>query len=472
MSKSWKRRPQKSKVILSQPTHATFEVKYPNLNATGTSECSLFQDTKNNTTTESSVHNQHFQPLHLSSPVSIKGHAESRIFCCSFAPDGHDVSRLWSSFSSTENASNDEHRKWIATCGQDGSCRVWCLEHEETEQISECFVLQCYTNAECLRMSWGHGLTRELIATSGADGVIMLWNACDEQMVQSLTCNSSSGDKTEKPQIYVCQMVGGQSTLLVGGYDDRLAIWDITSAQPVVEWKFSATSSTTSLASSASTSSSSTSTSTSPSTSSSTSSSTTTATSSIPTPTPTSSATASPLPLDTTCYVYGGTLGGAGTQTFISAALSDGSVAIVDPRQATSSVPAYRWQAHDKAASDCAIPSEAPWTTFASCSSDGLVKLWDLRCVSKGAMMSFAGHQRAVFGVEFWDSQSLVSWSNDGSLRRWNISGAAPPHSSILHQDSFFNLHGCSKQDQYVATCGGPTGSEHQPASWNMHKVV
>ena len=61
------------------------------------------------------------------------------------------------------------------------------------------------------------------------------------------------------------------------------------------------------------------------------------------------------------------------------------------------SVPAYRWKAHAKAVSDCVISKETPWT-LASCSSDGLVKVWDLRCVDKGPRACYAGHTRPVFG--------------------------------------------------------------------------
>ena len=464
---AWKRRATKTSVNLEQSTHFQFTVDLNNNEGALNTNSFIYSR---------STTSQHIDTnptvACISSPVSITGHAEERIFDCVFASEGHDVSRLWSSFASPEgqrekeeeeipkdtsgkgqeheqgqgqeqgererekqiqSTSKGQDKKWIATCGQDGSCRLWCLEHDaqEGEQISECFVLPCYSNAECLRMSWGDGLTRELIATSGANGVVMLWNARDEQLVQSLICKSDSqaldhnGVKDDTPQVYACELFGGQSTLFMGAYDDRVVIWDVTSAQPVVEWKFSATASETTKASSTST-----------------------------------DSASSP------CYVYGAALGGANTQPFIAVALSDGSMGVIDPRQATSNVPAYRWKAHAKAVSDCVISKETPWT-LASCSSDGLVKVWDLRCVDKGPRACYAGHTRPVFGVDFWGNDQLVSWSNDGSLRSWS-----EEKSSVLYMDSNYMLHGCSKSDDYIATCGGASGTGHQPACWKMHKVV
>ena len=464
---SWKRRTTKAPAIrLEEPTHNIFKVEH---NDEHNEECPLFIDQDTFTSSDKldpSPPNSN-SPSILSTPVCITGHNDQRIFDCNFAPQGHDVSRLWASFStpdevddtetstgssnkadqhtkgetgeasrdSTSVDGNNSDQKWIATCGQDGTCRLWCMEHENgaNEQISECYVLPCSTGSECLRMSWGEGLTRQLVATSTADGTIMLWNALEEQMVKCLPCVPSGVDAKEKPQVYACNLLGGQSTLIMGGYDDRVVFWDIPTGEPVAEWQFASGG---------------------------------------------SSSSSVGTRFGNECFVYGATVGGIGgsaggisgaVQTFVAVSLSDGTVSIVDPRQATSQVSAYRWKAHDRAASDCAMSTGAGWK-MASCSADGLVKVWDLRNVTSGPLCSLAGHTSPVFGVDFWSDNQVVSWANDGSLRQWDLSGQTS--SVVLHNDVSYNLHGCSRDGGYVATCGGPTGTDHLPAFWKMHKIV
>ena len=483
---SWKRRASKKKINIRQSTHIQFKVaQSESFKAT---ECPLFADSNAAmaATIALGAPAPPTPPPRLSPPIHVTGHAEDRIFNISFAPDGHNLSRLWSTFdaTATDEQPKETNQHWIATCGQDGTCRIWCLEyHEKQEQISECYVLPCCPNAECLRMSWGQGLTRDFVATSGADGSIMMWNVRDEQMVQSLTCSSSGsngkqGEKAEeKPQVYACSLFGGQSTLIMGGYDDRIMIWDVSSGQPVVEWAFSKEGTRTlpppPAASSSSSSSSSSPSSSSPSSASSL--------SSLQPSTPQHN------PVTDQCFVYGATLGKIQSAPVIAVALSDGSVSIIDPRQATSNVTAYRWKAHTLGVSDVALPMllnsnettstngtnntkhSNPWM-LTSCSADCLVKVWDLRSITKGPVLSLGGHTKPVFGVECWDEDRIVSWSNDGSLRQWDATGKTSP--SVLHTDQNYNLHGCAKKGSYVATCGGTSGSMHQPAYFNLHKRI
>ena len=114
-------------------------------------------------------------------------------------------------------------------------------------------------------------------------------------------------------------------------------------------------------------------------------------------------------------------------------------------------------------------PVTYPWS-MVSCSADCLVKVWDLRAIRNGAVYSLPGHKKAVFGVDFWSKNNVISWSNDGSLRQWDVTGKSPP--VLLYEDLHYNLHGCDNRGAYVATCGGPSGTNHQPAYWNIHKIV
>ena len=467
---SWRRRATKKTVTIQQSTHTKFDVKHFD-EFENVSECPLFQGISSTSSSSSSSSTSTSSSLSMSSsllhdssisslspPVHITGHADDRIFSVTFAPDGHDCSRLWSLFEtpptitstkSTEKENIDMERKWIATCGQDGTCRIWCLEHnKQHEQVSECYVLTCSEKNECLRMSWGEGLTREIVATSNAEGVIHIWDVLNEQTVQKLNCrvhDSNGLGKAEKPQVYVCKLFGGQSSLVMGGYDDRIMIWDVSTGGSIVEWTFSKTGKKA-----------------------------------------TSMKQISPNhnPASDECYVYGASLGQIHDGSpLIAAALSDGSISIIDPRQASSNISAYRWKAHNLSVSDVTMPSlnsslnkgesnpsnHDPWS-MVSCSADCLVKVWDLRAIRNGAVYSLPGHKKAVFGVDFWSKNNVISWSNDGSLRQWDVTGKSPP--VLLYEDLHYNLHGCDNRGAYVATCGGPSGTNHQPAYWNIHKIV
>ena len=484
---SWSRRATKP-IQLQQPTHVKFQVASPKTSTTLEPPHPYFTHSSGSSPhLAGKTHPPSTPPsTPLSPPVCVTGHSDDRIFNVSFAPDGHDVSRLWGSFASNTDV-DSQQRNWISTCGQDGTCRIWCLEYNQEhkqEQIFECYTMPCSTTSECLRMSWGQGLTRELIATSGADGMILLWNACNEEIVQRLPClvhNNNGVEHDDKPQVYACSLFGGQSTLLMGGYDNRVMIWDITTGQPVVEWKCSTMPAAT------------------------TGKAATTiapppllAASSAPPPPPTTTTSptspTSPIapaptapqhnPVSDQCFVYGASLGEIQDGSpIIAVAISDGSIAMIDPRQATSKVPAYRWKAHSVGVSDVTMrgltkhaPNSSiqkerpdPWI-LTSCSADRLVKVWDLRSVTKGPVRSLGGHTKPVFGVEFWDRDHVVSWSNDGSLRQWDITGKTA--SLVLHEDVNYNLHGCAKKGRYVATCGGANGQKHQPAYFKIHKTL
>ncbi|GKZ01041.1 hypothetical protein MPSEU_001055500 [Mayamaea pseudoterrestris] len=104
--------------------------------------------------------------------------------------------------------------------------------------------------------------------------------------------------------------------------------------------------------------------------------------------------------------------------------------------------------------------------TFASCSVDKTIKLWDVR--QKVATHTLVGHLGDVNGVEFLpsDSHCLASCSQDGSVRVWDIrvenevariGNAMEPNPASVENDGFTSL-GVSASGRLIF-CGHSDGS-------------
>ena len=125
-------------------------------------------------------------PFRLSPPASIYGHDEDCIYSCRFAPAQQQAA---ASAIAGRNATLDGkpqdnvNATLVATTGQDGSARVWCIEGVDGEEnIREVSVLSGHGHHECVRFCWGDGVTVRLVATSGADGTVALWDTVKQKL--------------------------------------------------------------------------------------------------------------------------------------------------------------------------------------------------------------------------------------------------------------------------------------------------
>ena len=127
---AWKRRATKTSVNLEQSTHFQFTVDLNNNEGALNTNSFIYS----RSTTSQHIDNTNPTVACISSPVSITGHAEERIFDCVFASEGHDVSRLWSSFASPEGQREKEEDEILnATEGQRHG-QVQEQEHGERER--------------------------------------------------------------------------------------------------------------------------------------------------------------------------------------------------------------------------------------------------------------------------------------------------------------------------------------------------
>jgi WD40 repeat protein len=70
-----------------------------------------------------------------------------------------------------------------------------------------------------------------------------------------------------------------------------------------------------------------------------------------------------------------------------------------------------------------------------SWSNDRTLRLWDLEGAAEPRVL--AGHEDSVNGALLLpDGRRALSWSDDGTLRLWDLDGAAEPRVLARHEDS------------------------------------
>lgn len=427
--------------------------------------------------------------IKLSQPVVVSGHKDECIYSCNFAPPRQQAAAVVSAKKNivldseveqnsimttnpTKNLNLDGiNAVLLATAGQDGTARIWCIEGPEGQEcMREVAVLHGHGNSECLRFCWGDGVTVKLVATTGADGTAALWDPVEEKVVERIVCG-------ERTQVYAGEFLGGESTHFLTAYDNFITLWDIQhGAARVLNWKFLAGKATS------------------------------------------TTANVSSNFMDQ-CFVYDAKLLHTSHITngpnLITVAMSDGSACLVDMREAAATSndacptrPTLRWQAHDRYVCECsglagmgssAIPSFSILTS----SGDSTVKLWDIRKLSSNTthqvsgchdsaippLMVFDGHCGPVYGARFITENRednvqkqcphhITSWSADGTVRKWSaLDVNSNVDHEILYDNADLSIH-CFAFDpsiQFAAAVGSPkvkTSCAGEGADWYLFKQL
>jgi WD40 repeat protein len=403
-------------------------------------------------------------PFKLSLPASVYGHGDECIYSCRFAPAPQQVAagiiaRKYAV--AAGNSPDNVNATLLATTGQDGSARIWCVEGVQGEEsIREVAVLRGHGNFECVRFCWGDGVTVRLAATTGADGTVALWDTIGQTVVERLPCG-------EKTQVYAGEFLGGQSTLVATAHDEIVSLWDVQHGPHQMRtWKFQSRK-----------------------------------TMSAP----------KPLSKDSNeCFVYGvhsmKTSSVSNGPNLFAVALSDGSACVVDLREGDP-LPSLRWHAHERYVCEVSGGTNLGGADFSSnaimtASGDGTVKLWDLRKLSGSEggggrdssmglpsepMNMFAGHHGVVYGATFIANQSeesrgiVASWSADGTVRMWSALEDNPTKGhKILYENENMSMHGFAfgPSLNFAAVVGSPKGAAQHgrfgsaPARWQLFKSV
>ena len=137
--------------------------------------------------------------------------------------------------------------KYLATASEDSTVRIWLVQsHKLVATLSE----GMDTNYECLRVAWmkitndndsnlqqnDGGVEKYVLASGGADGVVRLWSAVENeeqklewQCVGSL--NHFVEDDEERPQIYALQFIQSPSypniDIMLTSAHDSVYLWTI-----------------------------------------------------------------------------------------------------------------------------------------------------------------------------------------------------------------------------------------------------
>ena len=130
----------------------------------------------------------------------------------------------------------------------------------------------------------------------------------------------------------------------------------------------------------------------------------------------------------------------------------------------TKGLPINRFSGHT---ADAMFISLRNKQTFASCSVDKTIKLWDIRA-PKAATQTLVGHLGDVNGVEFLptDSNCLASCSQDGTVRVWDlrvenelarIGNPVMPNPAMVENDGFTSL--AVSSSGRLVFCGHSDGS-------------
>ncbi|KAL7495746.1 hypothetical protein ACHAWT_004122 [Skeletonema menzelii] len=137
--------------------------------------------------------------------------------------------------------------KYLATASEDSTVRIWQVQsHKLVATLSE----GMDTNYECLRVAWmkttnennsnspdnGGGVEKYVLASAGADGVVQLWSAVenDEQTLEWQCVGSLKhfvDDNEERPQIYALQFIQSPSypnmNIMLTSAHDSVYLWTI-----------------------------------------------------------------------------------------------------------------------------------------------------------------------------------------------------------------------------------------------------
>lgn len=134
--------------------------------------------------------------------------------------------------------------KYLATASEDSTVRIWLVQsHKLVATLSE----GMDTNYECLRVAWMNttnsnspqndgGVEKYVLASAGADGVVQLWSAVenDEQTLEWQCVGSLKHfveDDEERPQIYALQFIQSPSysnmNVMLTSAHDSVYLWTI-----------------------------------------------------------------------------------------------------------------------------------------------------------------------------------------------------------------------------------------------------